>query len=174
MALAAVLLFDPLAVSERRLLAVLPGSGLHHAVGRCAAASGRDAASRGIRAQLLVSVALMPVTLLLFGTFSTPGLLVNALAIPVFTFLLVPPVLLATVGYLLPRIAAAGVADRLVDLAAWVASTRAIPGWRARTPERALLQATARLGVVPAAVARSGAGRCMPLVLLLRAVAQCC
>jgi competence protein ComEC len=72
--------------------------------------------------QVVVSVALLPVTLLLFGSFSTAGLLVNVLAIPVFTFLLVPPILLATLGYLLPGNVAHWVSGQLVDLAARVAA----------------------------------------------------
>ena len=120
-ALVAVLLYDPLAVLSAGFwlsfaavasIILVSGAQLGHTGALRSAAS----------VQVVVTVALLPVTLLIFGTFSTAGVLVNALAIPVFTFLLVPPVLLATLGYLIP--AAAGshwLADRLLDLAAWVA-----------------------------------------------------
>ena len=119
-ALLAVLLYDPLAVLSAgfwlSFLAVasiilLAGTRLH------SGGTLRSAAS----VQVIVSVVLLPVTLMLFGTFSTSGVLVNALAIPVFTFLLVPPVLLATVGYLIPADSTQWIADRLVDVAAVVA-----------------------------------------------------
>jgi competence protein ComEC len=71
------------------------------------------------RVQWLVSIALLPVTVAIFGTFSAVGLLANALAIPVFTLLLVPPVLLATACHLLPLAAAGWCGDVLVCVAAW-------------------------------------------------------
>src|SRR5690606_30176680 len=71
-----------------------------------------------IRVQWLVSVALLPVTVAIFGTFSAVGLLANALAIPVFTLLLVPPILLATACYLVPVAAIGWCGDLLVALAA--------------------------------------------------------
>jgi competence protein ComEC len=72
--------------------------------------------------QLLVTIALLPATLAIFGSFSAVGMLANALAIPVFTFLLVPPILLATLGYLIPVAPAQWCADQLVDLAAAAAA----------------------------------------------------
>jgi competence protein ComEC len=74
-----------------------------------------------IHVQLLVTLALLPATLAIFGSFSAVGMLANALAIPVFTFLLVPPVLLATLGFLIPVEAAHWCANQLVDLAATAA-----------------------------------------------------
>jgi competence protein ComEC len=71
--------------------------------------------------QWVVTVALLPVTAALFGTFSAVGPLVNAAAIPLFTFALVPPVLVATALYLVPVEVAHCCADHLVDLAAWAA-----------------------------------------------------
>ncbi|MGC4027670.1 MAG: ComEC/Rec2 family competence protein [Steroidobacteraceae bacterium] len=70
--------------------------------------------------QWTVSLALLPFTLAIFGTFSVAGLAVNVVAIPLFTFLLVPVVLFATVGYLLPGEIATLAADRLVDLAQYL------------------------------------------------------
>jgi hypothetical protein len=72
--------------------------------------------------QGVVTVALLPVTVAIFGTFSAIGPLANALAIPLFTFVLVPPLLLATAGYLLPWAPGVWVADRIVDATAWVAT----------------------------------------------------
>jgi competence protein ComEC len=119
-ALVAVLLYDPLAVlsagfwlSFAAVASIILVSGAQ--LGNTGAL--RSAAS----VQVVVTVALIPVTLLIFGTFSAAGVLVNALAIPVFTFLLVPPVLLATLGYLIPAAPFHWLADRLLDLAAWVA-----------------------------------------------------
>ncbi|MEO8315984.1 MAG: ComEC/Rec2 family competence protein, partial [Pseudomonadota bacterium] len=71
-----------------------------------------------VHVQVLVTLALLPATLAIFGSFSAVGMLANAIAIPVFTFLLVPPVLLATLGYLLPWAPVQWCADQLVDLAA--------------------------------------------------------
>ena len=123
-ALVAVLLYDPLAVlgagfwlsfAAVASIILVPGAQL-----------GSTGALRSAAAvQVVVTVALLPVTLLVFGTFSTAGVLVNALAIPVFTFLLVPPVLLATLGYLIPAAGSHWLADRLLDIAAWVAGR----GW---------------------------------------------
>ncbi len=142
-ALVAVLLFDPLAalsagfwlsflaVASIVLLAgarICPGAPLLAAV----------------RLQWLVTVALLPVTVAIFGSFSAAGLLANALAIPAFTLLLVPPVLVASALHLLPGAAAGWCADQLVDLAAVVAGVlwpflswcAGLPGalWHARAP----------------------------------------
>jgi competence protein ComEC len=59
---------------------------------------------------------------LLFGSFSFSGLLVNAAAIPLFVFVLVPGALLAALAYLLPGAAAGTVGDLLVDCAGAVAA----------------------------------------------------
>jgi competence protein ComEC len=120
MALVAVLVYDPLSVlSAGFWLSFAAVATIILVSGAQLGASGalRSAAS----VQFVVTIALLPVTLLIFGTFSTAGVLVNALAIPVFTFLLVPPVLLATLGYLIATPGTCWLADRLLDLAAWVA-----------------------------------------------------
>jgi competence protein ComEC len=119
-ALLAVLFFDPLAVlSAGFWLSFLAVASIIQFAGARLHPGGTLRSATSV--QVIVSVALMPLTLLLFGTFSTSGLLVNALAIPVFTFLLVPPMLLATVGYLIPADSTQWIADRLVDLAAMAA-----------------------------------------------------
>ena len=101
-------------------------------------AGGRLHPSGALRAaalvQWVVTVALLPVTAALFGTFSGVGPLVNAAAIPLFTFALVPPVLVATALYLVPAGIAHWCADQLVDLAAWAAQL-AWP-WLVRAAER--------------------------------------
>ncbi|MEO8308528.1 MAG: ComEC/Rec2 family competence protein [Pseudomonadota bacterium] len=120
-ALVAVLLYDPLAVlSAGFWLSFAAVASIILVSGAQLGASGtlRSAAS----VQVVVTVALLPVTLLIFGTFSTAGVLVNALAIPAFTFLLVPPVLLATLGYMIPTAASHFLANWLLDIAAWVAA----------------------------------------------------
>jgi len=70
--------------------------------------------------QLAVAVALAPLTLAWFGAVSLAGLLVNAVAIPVVSFIFVPLVLLAVVC--LP---VAPLGEGLLELAAWLHSL----GW---------------------------------------------
>jgi competence protein ComEC len=131
-ALAAVLLLDPLAVLSAGFW-----------LSFCAVASiillagGRLQPPGTLRAaalvQWVVTVALLPVTAALFGSFSAVGPLVNAAAIPLFTFALVPPVLVATALYLVPLAATHWCADQLVGLAAWVAQSTW--PWLARAAE---------------------------------------
>ena len=76
--------------------------------------------SQGWRALLheqgLVAVALLPATLAVFGSMSLAGLLVNLLAIPFFSFLLVPLILAATLCLgICPPLALA-----LLKLCAWL------------------------------------------------------
>ncbi len=120
-ALTVVLLYDPLAALSAGFwlsfaavaaIVLLAGARLQPAAALPAAA----------QVQGLVTLALLPATLAIFGSFSAIGVLANALAIPAFTFLLVPPVLLATAGYLLPGTVAQWGADQLIDLAAAVAT----------------------------------------------------
>ncbi len=119
-ALAAVLLYDPLAVLSAGFwlsfgavaaIVLLAGARMQQA----------SAMRAAVHVQGLVTLALLPATLAIFGTFSAAGVLANALAIPTFTFLLVPPVLLATAGYLLPGAVGHWCADLLIGLAASVA-----------------------------------------------------
>ncbi|MEO6081062.1 MAG: ComEC/Rec2 family competence protein [Steroidobacteraceae bacterium] len=120
-ALTVVLLYDPLAALSAGFwlsfaavaaIVLLAGARMQQAAPLRAAT----------HVQGVVTLALLPATLAIFGSFSAVGVLANALAIPVFTFLLVPPVLLATLGYLLPGAAAQWCADQLVSLASVVAS----------------------------------------------------
>jgi competence protein ComEC len=120
-ALAVVLMYDPMAalsagfwLSFGAVASIVLVAGA-----RLQAGSPVQAA---VHVQLLVTLALLPATLAIFGSFSAVGMLANALAIPVFTFLLVPPVLLATLGYMLPWAPARWCADLLVDLAAAAAA----------------------------------------------------
>jgi competence protein ComEC len=120
-ALVAVLLWDPLAVFAAGfwlsfgaviVIVVLAGGRLQQGAPLAAA----------LRLQWVVSLGLLPMTVAIFGSFSMVGLLANLLAIPVFTLLLVPPVLLATACHLLPGAYAAWCGDVLVQLAGWVAT----------------------------------------------------
>jgi competence protein ComEC len=161
-ALEVVLLFDPLAalsagfwlsflaVASIVLLAgarICPGAPLPAAV----------------RLQWLVTVALLPATVAIFGSFSAVGLLANALAIPAFTLLLVPPVLVASALHMLPGSLAGWCGDQLVDLAAAVARAvwpflswcAGLPGalWHAQAPASWFLLAApaALLALLPLA-----------------------
>ncbi|MEO6184998.1 MAG: ComEC/Rec2 family competence protein [Steroidobacteraceae bacterium] len=120
-ALTVVLLFDPLAaLSAGFWLSFMAVA----AIVLIAGARMQPAATlrAALQTQWLVTLALLPATIAIFGSFSAVGMLANALAIPTFTFLLVPPILIATAGYLLPGSSAQWCADQLVDLAAAVAS----------------------------------------------------
>lgn len=139
----AVLLYDPLAaLSAGFWLSFLAVAAIVMLAG--ARLAGGAPLRTAIRVQWLVSIALLPVTVAIFGTFSAVGLLANALAIPVFTLLLVPPILLATACYLVPLAAVGWCGDLLVALAAWVCAAlwpfltwcAALPGalWHARVP----------------------------------------
>lgn len=76
-----------------------------------------------LRVQFAVSVALVPVTLVVFSGISLAGFVVNAVAIPVFTLALVPLVLASTVALgVLPGLARTG-----FGAAAWIHAT----GWPA-------------------------------------------
>jgi competence protein ComEC len=120
--LVAVLLYDPLAALSAGFW--LSFSAVASIVLVAGARLQPAGSLRGaVHVQWVVTAALLPVTVILFGTFSAIGPVVNAAAIPLFTFALVPPVLVATVFYLLPGAISQFIADHLVDLAAWAAST---------------------------------------------------
>jgi competence protein ComEC len=149
-ALVAVLLFDPLsALSAGFWLSFVAVAAIVLLEGaRLAPAPALRAA---VRVQWLVSMVLLPLTVLIFDSFSAVGLLANALAIPVFTLVLVPLVLLATAGYLIPGSLAHWCADQLVNLATLVAQwlwpmlswCADLPGalWRVQAPASWLLLA---------------------------------
>lgn len=114
-----VLAWDPLAVLDAGFwlsyvavaaLILMPGARVRE----------RGMIASAVDVQWTVSLALLPLTLVVFGLFSVAGLAVNAVAIPVFTVLLVPAVLVATAGYLLPLELAGRLAGLLVDAAQWI------------------------------------------------------
>ncbi len=80
--------------------------------------SARHAAAELWRTQWRVALGLLPVTLAVFGSASIAGLFVNLLAIPLFSFALVPLILLSLP--LLPLWPAG--ADPMLRLAAWIAA----------------------------------------------------
>mgnify|MGYP006184593341 CR=1 FL=1 len=123
LAMSAVLLLDPWALMQPgfwlsfvavgilfatdpgRTQQAPPGGPLHRRAGR--------ALMNLLREQGVVTLALAPLTLLLFGQFSVVGLLANLAAIPVVTLLITP---LAMLGVALPP---------LWDVAAWVVQAMA-------------------------------------------------
>lgn len=125
LAMSAVLLLDPWALMQPgfwlsfvavgilfatdpgRTQQAPPGGPLHRRAGR--------ALMNLLREQGVVTLALAPLTLLLFGQFSVVGLLANLAAIPVVTLLITP---LAMLGVALPP---------LWDVAAWV--VQAMASW---------------------------------------------
>ena len=89
-------------------------------------AGGRPLQPGKLRAALLVqfavTMALLPVTFAIFGSLSLAGLLVNIVAIPLFSLLLVPAVLGATAALLcLPAAAGGALATLLLGIAGKVA-----------------------------------------------------
>jgi competence protein ComEC len=120
-ALIAVLVFDPLAVLDA-------GFWLSYAavltivlfVGQRVSLAGDWRG--GLELQWIITVALLPVTLLFFGLFSLAGLLINPLAIPYFGLLLVPLTLVATLFLMIPVSAAQWVAELLLHIAAELAT----------------------------------------------------
>lgn len=172
-ALVAVLLWDPLAVfaagfwlSFGAVIAIVVVAGGRLQQGAPLAAA--------LRLQWVVGIALLPMTVAIFGSFSLVGLLANLLAIPVFTLLLVPLVLLAAACHLLPGMHAAWCADALVQLAGAVAATlwpllcwcADLPGalWHAAPPWGWYVLALPAVMIALLPVARSA--RVMALALL--------
>lgn len=120
--------------------------------------------------QWAVSMALLPLTLVFFSAFSVAGLVVNIVAIPLFTLVLVPVILLATVGYLLPWDVAGSAADHLVDVAALLLR----PGWAGLAFVADLPGATVAAQPLPLVVAAAGLAvllTLLPLDLRIRGVA---
>lgn len=117
LAMSAVLLLDPWALMQPGfwlsfvavgiLFATDPGRSQRAVAGGVLGRAGRSVGGL-IREQGVVTLALAPLTLLLFGQFSVVGLLANLVAIPVVTLLVTP---LAMLGAVLPA---------LWELAAWV------------------------------------------------------
>ena len=129
-ALALTLLWDPLAVlaagfwlsflAVAAIITIAGGRPLHQGPLRSA-----------VTVQWTVFVALLPVTLAWFGSVSLAGLLVNVLAIPLFTWVLVPAALLATLLMLvLPAAAGAVLLTPLLQVVGAVAA--AVGPWLAQ------------------------------------------
>lgn len=143
-ALALTLLWDPLAVLAAGFwLSFLAVAAI------IAIAGGRPLRQGALRSavtvQWTVFVALLPVTMAWFGSVSLAGLLVNVLAIPLFTWVLVPAALAATVlllvlpaavgtVLLVPLLQAAGAVAALVS--PWLAQVAASPLalWQVQAP----------------------------------------
>ncbi len=95
-----------------------------------------------VREQGIVTVALAPLTLLLFGQFSLVGLLANLVAIPLVTLWITP---LAMLGVLLPP---------LWDAAVWAVQAMVVAlTWLAQWPWAAVFRPVAPLPLALAAVA---------------------
>jgi competence protein ComEC len=122
LAMSAVLLLDPWAwlqpgfwlsfVAVGILFATDPGRSQRAPQGGALVRAGRSVVGL-LREQGVVTVALAPLTMVLFGQFSVVGLLANLAAIPVVTLLITP---LALLGVALPA---------LWDVAAWVVQAMA-------------------------------------------------
>jgi competence protein ComEC len=147
LAMVAVLLLDPWAllqpgfwlsfVAVGILFATDPGqrlASLAQAAQEPRARRTLRAAGGLLREQSVVTVALAPLTLLLFGQFSVVGLLANLLAIPWVTLVITPLAMLGVVLPLLWDLAALAVQAQAAVLQwlalwPWAAVHRAIPPW---------------------------------------------
>ena len=175
LAMAAVLALDPWALLSAGFWLSFVAVGLLFASdpAREAPASslawrGAQALKRLLREQALMTVALAPLTLLLFGQVSLVGLAANLIAIPWVTLVVTP---LALLGLLVPPLwtVAAGAVDALVPLLQWLA---AWPGAVLHRPVPPLPLALAAVagGVLlamrlPAVVRAAGALLVLPVLL---------
>ncbi|WP_180130723.1 DNA internalization-related competence protein ComEC/Rec2 [Rhodoferax sp. BLA1] len=93
----------------------------------------RDRFVAMLREQWVITLALTPLSLLLFGQVSLVGLLANVLAIPLVTLLVTP---LAMVGVVVPGLWtwAAGVIDLLGEVLRWLAAWPWAVLWVAKAP----------------------------------------
>lgn len=128
LAMAAVLALDPWAMGSAGFWLSFVAVGLLFASDPAREAPASGLARRGaqslkrlLREQALMTVALAPLTLLLFGQVSLVGLVANLVAIPWVTLVVTP---LALLGLLIPPLwtAAAGAVDALVPLLQWLAA----------------------------------------------------
>jgi competence protein ComEC len=142
-ALVAVLAYDPMAVLDAGFwLSFLAVGAIVFVQGSRMGPQPRFV--EGLSLQWVVGIALLPATVAIFGTFPAAGLLVNLAAIPVFSVLLVPPILVATACLALPLPPAQWCGVQLVQLAGAVAALlwpalcwcADLPGalWRASPP----------------------------------------
>ncbi|MGE0097628.1 MAG: DNA internalization-related competence protein ComEC/Rec2 [Hydrogenophaga sp.] len=152
MAMVAVLALDPWALLQPGFWLSFVAVGILFATdpgGRWRDQLPSSGASRAVRAlvallreQGIVTVALAPLTLLLFGQFSLVGLLANLVAIPLVTLWITP---LAMLGVLLPP---------LWDAAAWaVQAMTPVLAWLAQWPWAAIFRPVAPWPLALAAVA---------------------
>ena len=152
LAMSAVLLLDPWALLQAGFWLSFVAVGILFATdpGRAAQPRGGQPLHRraalammGLaREQGVVTLALAPLTLLLFGQFSLVGLLANLLAIPLVTLLITP---LAMLGVVLPP---------LWDAAAWVVQGMAVGlQWLGQWPWAAVFRPAAPWPLAWAAVA---------------------
>ncbi|WP_300648784.1 DNA internalization-related competence protein ComEC/Rec2 [Hydrogenophaga sp.] len=150
LAMSAVLLLDPWALMQPGfwlsfvavgiLFATDPGRTQRPSGGGVLGRAGRSVAGL-VREQGVVTIALAPLTLLLFGQFSVVGLLANLAAIPVVTLLITP---LALLGVALPP---------LWDAAAWVVQAMASGlQWMGQVPWAAVFRPAAPWPLALAAV----------------------
>jgi competence protein ComEC len=151
LAMSAVLLLDPWALMQPGfwlsfvavgiLFATDPGRSQQPPQGGALVRARRSVAGL-LREQGVVTLALAPLTLLLFGQFSVVGLLANLAAIPVVTLLITP---LALLGVVLPP---------LWDAAAWVVQGMAAGlQWMGQVPWAAVFRPAAPWPLALAAVA---------------------
>ncbi len=151
LAMSAVLLLDPWALMQPGfwlsfvavgiLFATDPGRTQRPSGGGVLGRAGRSVAGL-VREQGVVTIALAPLTLLLFGQFSVVGLLANLAAIPVVTLLITP---LALLGVALPP---------LWDAVAWVVQAMASGlQWMGQVPWAAVFRPAAPWPLALAAVA---------------------
>lgn len=121
-----------------------------------------------VREQWVVTLALAPLSLLLFGQVSVVGLVANAVAIPWVTAVITP---LAMLGVLAPPCwsVAAGAVQWLGDvlhwLAAWSWATLSLPAAPLWAGACALAGATLGVMRLPWALRLSGVGLALPLLL---------
>lgn len=126
--MAAVLVLDPWAMLSAGFWLSFVAVGILFAADPARAAAAGGLASRGaeafrrlLREQSLMTVALAPLTLLLFGQVSVVGLIANLIAIPWVTLVITP---LALLGVLAPPLwtVAAWAVEALVPLLQWLAA----------------------------------------------------
>ncbi len=132
--------------------------------------AGLSGAGQLLRQQLTISLALAPLSLLLFGQFSLVGVLANLLAIPLVTFVITPLTLTGLLFAPLWQLAAAALQPLLVFLewcASWpqaVLHSAALPWWLGAPALAAVFLALVLRQQGAAALWRWG---CLALALLL-------
>ncbi|NCT96398.1 MAG: DNA internalization-related competence protein ComEC/Rec2 [Comamonadaceae bacterium] len=175
LAMAAVLALDPWALLSAGFWLSFVAVGLLFASdpAREAPASGlawrgAQALKRLLREQALMTVALAPLTLLLFGQVSLVGLAANLIAIPWVTLVVTPLALLGLLASPLWTMAA-GAVDALVPLLQWLAAWPAAV-WHRPVPPLPLALAAVAGGALlamrlPAVVRAAGALLVLPVLL---------